>query len=224
MAFVTRFSLENQNTTPERTSMKEELKKHILENGINIHELRRQGYKVHISHKRVNAYAQYLTRREYETVYNILNPEHKENRFPYPWKDSIEEKGGKTLVEITKDGENLRATAICSEKDNYSHKYGVKAAFHRALGLPIPHEEKAKRQTVDKFRNTILTTPPGGVTPEAYCEYLSGMTGDHSKAYAKRLPELLSEGHLIEKDGKLYSSVEVEEERDQYGNLLRKGE
>ena len=47
-----------------------------------------------------------------------------------------ETKGGKTVVEVrTPDGKEIKGEAICSSKDNYSKKIGVRIALGRALKI-----------------------------------------------------------------------------------------
>lgn len=93
-----------------------------------IHELRQQGYKVQIQHKRRFKMCDgYMTRGEYEAspFTKMLN---------YYYKDTVNAKGGMTVVRVvTPDGTELTGTAKCSDKDNYNRKLGLKMSLGRAL-------------------------------------------------------------------------------------------
>lgn len=94
-----------------------------------IHELRQQGYKVQIQHKRRFKMCDgYMTRGEYES-----SPFKTESPKSY-YKNAVNAKGGMTVVRVTTpDGTELAGTAKCSDKDNYNRKLGLKMSLGRAL-------------------------------------------------------------------------------------------
>ena len=52
-------------------------------------------------------------------------------------------KGGKTTVEILKNGISHRGIALCSSKDNYNRKIGVKIALNRAYFKYLREQDEA---------------------------------------------------------------------------------
>lgn len=79
-------------------------------------ELRKQGYQVRVRHQRAVTY------------YPKLNGEITWLDHPVP-----KERGGCTVVELTKDDKTVTGLAVCSDNDNYNKKIGVKIAIGRAL-------------------------------------------------------------------------------------------
>lgn len=84
-----------------------------------VRNLRQSGFKVRVSHYRyVEGWPDYLLSKEIR--------EEGMGNFALS-------KGGKTSIELTKDGIDAKGEAICSPKDNYNRKLGVKIALGRAL-------------------------------------------------------------------------------------------
>jgi hypothetical protein len=50
-------------------------------------------------------------------------------------KTPMDARGGKTIVEISKDGKECFGVAYCSLKDNYCRKIGAEQALERALAV-----------------------------------------------------------------------------------------
>lgn len=87
-----------------------------------VEELRRQGYKVKIFHKRLV---------EYQIITGLRYGEKRGNAYA---SKIILPRGGKTEVHITTPyGFELVGIAKCSEDDNYCKRTGVKIALDRAL-------------------------------------------------------------------------------------------
>lgn len=92
-----------------------------------VEQLRKNGYKVRVSHYRwldMGSYqgingAALMSRREAEADNITWNPDVK---------------GGETIVEVTSpEGLTVRAIAECSEKDTFNRKMGLRIALGRAL-------------------------------------------------------------------------------------------
>lgn len=98
---------------------------------VNVHELRKQGYKVRIKHKREyeNWFTQ-MTRGEYEREVQELNQDTHDKAYVY--SERVLSKGGTTIVELTTpQGEEIVGVAKCSKKENYNRKKGCQIAFGR---------------------------------------------------------------------------------------------
>jgi len=71
---------------------------------MNVEQLRKSGYKVRVIHARLIA------------------------------AGGISERGGRTIVQVrTPEGQELEGVAVCSTKDNFNRRMGVKIALGRAL-------------------------------------------------------------------------------------------
>jgi hypothetical protein len=112
-----------------------------MKNIPSIYELRKQGYKVRVTHvrkffrfdPRTGKKKEFFARFETKKPKKEIQPE----LFP---KDPTEEfflsgKGGETIIEIaSKSGKELaKAIAVCSEEDSYVKKIGIKKATALAL-------------------------------------------------------------------------------------------
>jgi hypothetical protein len=113
---------------------------------LSVQSLRAAGYKVRVCHKRhFSIFAEKddvkvkidvtpaMSFRELDDGLPTLNA----LCMPYsikPISFSVEPRGGLTLIEITTpDGTDLKGEALCSKRDNYDKKKGVKIALGRAL-------------------------------------------------------------------------------------------
>ena len=86
---------------------------HIRENKMNVEQLRKSGYKVRVIHSRRGKTMQRMDGGVVQT---------------------LSERGGMTVVQVrTPDGEELEGVALCSSKDNFNCRLGVKIALGRAL-------------------------------------------------------------------------------------------
>jgi hypothetical protein len=86
---------------------------HIRENRMNVEQLRKSGYKVRVIHSRRGKTMQRMDGGVVQT---------------------LSERGGQTIVQVrTPDGEELEGVAVCSTKDNFNRRLGVKIALGRAL-------------------------------------------------------------------------------------------
>lgn len=145
---------------------------------MTIQKLKELGYKVHVYHGRtkdietkrvfyqdleeglwlnyrnnefpININSPYLSRGEFHRVSDaVLSPTTK-------FGDVILNYGGVTRVNlINKDGVSFTGEAVCSKKDNFSKKTGLKIAIGRAL--------KAEKEfyTLDDYSNTLISPPTG---------------------------------------------------------------
>jgi hypothetical protein len=87
---------------------------------MTVQELRKQGFKVRVLHSRLyNGYHKWqVGDREHVKNYGPLDPDPK---------------GGSTEIVIdSPTGEHYRGTAICSRKENYNKKMGVRIALGRS--------------------------------------------------------------------------------------------
>lgn len=97
----------------------------------SVHELRKNGYKIRVIHKRyyssygnlyTTGHVELLTRRDADLLISD------------GIKIFILPKGGFTKVEITTpDGRNLDGQSECSIKDSFNRKLGLKIALNRAM-------------------------------------------------------------------------------------------
>lgn len=86
---------------------------HLRENSMTVEQLRKSGYKVRVIHTRRGKTMPRLDGGMVQTV---------------------SERGGKTVVQVrTPDGEELEGVAVCSVKDNFNRRLGVRIALGRAL-------------------------------------------------------------------------------------------
>ena len=91
-----------------------------------VHELRKQGYKVAVFHRRIYGKKQLFTAYEAKNL----------GRPPQP-------KGGLTTVKLrTPDNREIQAEAKCCKKDAYNRKRGLGIALSRAL-LFLQNDERA---------------------------------------------------------------------------------
>lgn len=91
---------------------------------ISVKNLRQGGFKVRVGHYR------------YTNIKIINDPDmpilsSSFTEFQKPF--GVNPKGGKTTIELTKDGIDAKGEAICCLEDNYNRKLGVKIALGRAL-------------------------------------------------------------------------------------------
>ena len=87
---------------------------------MTVQELRKQGFKVRVLHNRLyNGYHKWqVGDREHAKNYGPLDPDPK---------------GGSTEIVIdSPTGEHYHGTAICSRKENYNKKMGVRIALGRS--------------------------------------------------------------------------------------------
>jgi predicted RNA-binding protein YlxR (DUF448 family) len=107
-----------------------------------VHELRKQGYKVRVTHirkfqrfdprngKKIQFFAPFQS--------NKFSKNHPDSPLVAE-KEKFDEfflsiKGGETIVEIAFQGKEIgRGVAVCSDEDPYVKKYGVKKAIALAL-------------------------------------------------------------------------------------------
>lgn len=86
---------------------------HLKENRMTVEQLRKSGYKVRVIHSRRG---KTMPRMDGSIV------------------QTVSERGGQTIVQVrTPDGEELEGVAICSIKDNFNRRMGVRIALGRAL-------------------------------------------------------------------------------------------
>jgi hypothetical protein len=90
-----------------------------------INQLRDAGYKVRVHHlRKYRSISESLTRHQFEVQYQSSYA---------AW---ILPNGGSTVVELTTpDGVEVSGTAVCSEKDQYNRKLGLKIALGRAIAM-----------------------------------------------------------------------------------------
>jgi hypothetical protein len=86
---------------------------HLKENRMTVEQLRKSGYKVRVIHTRRGKTTQRMDGGMIQTV---------------------SERGGMTVVQVrTPEGEELEGVALCSAKDNFNRRMGVRIALGRAL-------------------------------------------------------------------------------------------
>lgn len=88
---------------------------------MTVQQLRNMGYKVRVLHNRLyNGYHKWqVGAREYIQHYAPIDPDAK---------------GGSTQIIIdSPSGQHFQGLAICSKKENYNKKMGVRIALGRAL-------------------------------------------------------------------------------------------
>ena len=86
---------------------------------MTVQELRNSGYKVKVLHNRLyNGYQKWETPADDFGDYTFVNPDSK---------------GGSTQVIIdSPNGQHFEGHSICSKKDNYDKKMGVRIALGRS--------------------------------------------------------------------------------------------
>lgn len=98
---------------------------------MNVQELRKQGYKIRVSHQRF-----YNFGGKRQLISNFLVKVQKNfylGTEPLKLNDALS-KGGRTTVWITdQQGVSVTAIADCSKKDHYNKKVGLSIALGRAL-------------------------------------------------------------------------------------------
>lgn len=94
-----------------------------------VHELRKAGYKVKLSHhRRFFKHDAFSGKRHSVTVPFSMKEEHFKDYFLDPM-------GGETHISIFKEGsgDSYNAVAYCSASDHFCRKDGLKKAIARAL-------------------------------------------------------------------------------------------
>jgi predicted RNA-binding protein YlxR (DUF448 family) len=111
----------------------------------SVHELRKQGYKVRVTHirkfqrfdprtgKKIQFYAPFQSNKFLKNHPEAQSAEPAEENQKFD-EFFLSAKGGETIVEIGYRGKEIgRGVAVCSEYDPYVKKYGVKKAVAMAL-------------------------------------------------------------------------------------------
>jgi predicted RNA-binding protein YlxR (DUF448 family) len=107
-----------------------------------VHELRKQGYKVRVTHIRKFQRFDPQTGKKTQFYAPFQSNKFSKNHPDSPLiaeKEKYEEfflciHGGETIVEIAFKGKEIgRGVAVCSDEDSYVKKYGVKKAVAIAL-------------------------------------------------------------------------------------------
>ena len=115
-----------------------------------VHELRRQGYKVRVTHVRKFHRFDPQTGKKEQFYAPFQSNKFTKNHPDSPLiaeKEKYEEfflsiKGGETIVEIAFAGKEVgKGVSVCSEEDNYVKKYGVKKALAKALNTAKSHQD-----------------------------------------------------------------------------------
>lgn len=100
---------------------------------MTVQELRQQGFKVRVTHRRFFKRGDskvLLSRKEYYYDDGIQ------------YSDDILPKGGETIIEITTPaGYEYEGVALCSKKDAFNRKEGVRIALERALVFYPEHKK-----------------------------------------------------------------------------------
>lgn len=94
-----------------------------------VHELRKSGYKVKLSHhRRFFRYDPFTGKKHTVIIPWSLKEEHFKDYF-------LDPKGGETHVSIYKEGsgESFDSVAFCSVEDHFCRKSGIKKSIARAL-------------------------------------------------------------------------------------------
>jgi len=95
-----------------------------------VKELRQNGVKVRVMHRRYCAY-------DYN-LFSFKELRNEKDKFLYSGQGLDgplrSPKGGETIVELTyPNGKNVRGVALCSLKDQFNRKVGLNMAIFRAL-------------------------------------------------------------------------------------------
>lgn len=91
---------------------------------MTIHQLRLNGCKVRVNHKRYGKFGGGEYAKENPLVdMRVIRANKLQN--------GISAKGGQTTIELTKDGKNYTATAKCNPKDPFNRKIAIKICLGR---------------------------------------------------------------------------------------------
>lgn len=97
----------------------------------SVHSLRKQGFKVEVTHRRIYKYVRngvvHTTKplSRYEASIRLLS---------YEEREGLQSKGGSTTVVVLHNGkEFFNTTVLCSKNDNFNPKTGVKIAMERMV-------------------------------------------------------------------------------------------
>lgn len=141
-------------------------------NNLTVKSLRQQGYKVRVLHHRDYAY---------------VHPPEKFDRVK-----RLMQKGGKTEVQIlSPDGKSSEGIALCSPKDNYNKKLGVKIALNRAINnlneknTISKNSNRSKDVIITINLNEVLEDLDNSVDPFFKEEFMKLIKG-HSGSLLKR--------------------------------------
>lgn len=99
-----------------------------------INQLKQSGYNVSIKHLRAT-FSETLNKIVYTEKEVCIDDTTR--RF----NDNLS-KGGKTIVELTKDGFSSQAEATCSMGDNYNKEEGRRIALSRVIREAIPNKSE----------------------------------------------------------------------------------
>ena len=95
----------------------------VVENLFSVDSLRKNGYKVRVTHSR--AYNEYLPRGEKKIV---IVPNHDAKAY----LQAALPRGGETVVELTTPtGQNFVGVSVCSKKDAFCRRSGTRVALAR---------------------------------------------------------------------------------------------
>lgn len=97
---------------------------------MTVKELRQSKFKVRVGHYR---YTNVQLALKLKTTKFEGEPTLDSKITPFQREFGISPKGGKTTIEISKDGFDGKAEAICRFDENYNRKLGVKIALGRAF-------------------------------------------------------------------------------------------
>ena len=100
---------------------------------ITVKNLRQGGFKVRVGHHRWTNFQVGLRAMNFKTIKVDGEPILDSTLDKSQRAFGISPKGGKTTIELTKDGIDAKGEAICCLEDNYNRKLGVKIALGRAL-------------------------------------------------------------------------------------------
>jgi hypothetical protein len=105
----------------------------LKENRMNINQLRDAGYKVRVHHLRnFKGHEGLYTRHDFEVQFSKAL-----------YSKLISPRGGKTVVELTlPNGTDVTDSAVCSMKDQYNRKLGLKIALGRAVAKALSCQEE----------------------------------------------------------------------------------
>jgi hypothetical protein len=114
---------ENQSVNAQFANKKKRRNNKYMSD-INIHELKLAGFKVDVFHYRLPK-VNNLSNRQARKVQPMLS-------HAFDNKDEISARGGLTKVMLDKAGVKVESEAVCSIKDPYNRKIGLKKALARA--------------------------------------------------------------------------------------------
>jgi hypothetical protein len=125
-----------------------------------VHELRKKGYKVRVTHVRqfFRFNPQTGEKKKFFAAFQSSKFYKKFNLKPASEQDSKEEffldcKGGETIIEIAypKGNELGKGVSICSEQDSYVKQIGIR----KATALALKNMEKNKKLNADSFTSLM---------------------------------------------------------------------